>query len=237
MVHATKTVTPGQPGVTPTNPDYKNLFKKVTRTINVENPITGQTETHVQNVWFGRTGTYDEVTNEFTSYGDWFVYDETNNKLTSDANGSWAEFDAPEFTGYTPSQAKVDAETVCWYQKDTTVTITYKKDNGGKTNPGNPTNPTEPGNKPENNGGNTNPGGNNGQPSNNGNGNNTGNGNGNGNGLNGAPITDNGNKKNNNSANSLPQTGNNKSNAAAIAGLGLASLTAMLGLGGLKKKD
>ena len=55
--------------------------------------------------------------------------------------------------------------------------------------------------------------------------------------MNGAPITDNGNKKNNNSANSLPQTGNNKSNAAASAGLGLASLTAILGLGGLKKKD
>ncbi|MFO9711807.1 LPXTG cell wall anchor domain-containing protein, partial [Lacticaseibacillus rhamnosus] len=38
-----------------------------------------------------------------------------------------------------------------------------------------------------------------------------------------------------NNKQALPQTGNTK-NDAAVAGLGLAGLLAMLGLGGLKKK-
>ncbi|ROV61659.1 BspA family leucine-rich repeat surface protein, partial [Limosilactobacillus reuteri] len=49
-------------------------------------------------------------------------------------------------------------------------------------------------------------------------------------------VTDNGNGDNSqNNKQALPQTGNTK-NDAAVAGLGLAGLLAMLGLGGLKKK-
>lgn len=49
-------------------------------------------------------------------------------------------------------------------------------------------------------------------------------------------VTNNGNGDNSqNNKQALPQTGNTK-NDAAVAGLGLASLLAMLGLGGLKKK-
>ena len=55
--------------------------------------------------------------------------------------------------------------------------------------------------------------------------------NGNGNKTVNTNVTD--NSQNNKQA--LPQTGNTK-NDAAVAGLGLASLLAMLGLGGLKKK-
>lgn len=49
-------------------------------------------------------------------------------------------------------------------------------------------------------------------------------------------VTNNGNGDNSqNNKQALPQTGNTK-NDAAVAGLGLAGLLAMLGLGGLKKK-
>ena len=67
--------------------------------------------------------------------------------------------------------------------------------------------------------------------------------NGNNNGINNGTQNGNGNKTVNtnvtdnsqNNKQALPQTGNTK-NDAAVAGLGLASLLAMLGLGGLKKK-
>ncbi|MBB1063565.1 LPXTG cell wall anchor domain-containing protein, partial [Limosilactobacillus fastidiosus] len=58
----------------------------------------------------------------------------------------------------------------------------------------------------------------------------------NGNGLN-VQTTTVANDNNHSNKQALPQTGNTKNNTAAIAGLGLASLTAMLGLGGLKKKN
>lgn len=226
LVHGTTTITPGgTPGVTPDNPDYSDLYKTVTRTIIVKNPLTGNDETHKQAVKFSRSKTIDSVTKALISYGAW-----------TPATGTWDEFDAPEFAGYTPSQAKVDEETVTADTKDTTVVISYNKNgNGGNTNP---TNPSQPGNGDHN----TNPGNNdNGQPStnNNGNGNNgqlsaNNNGNGNGNGLKNESVQNNNGQKNTKQA--LPQTGNTNS-AAAIAGLGLVSLTAMLGLGGLKKKN
>ncbi len=219
LVHATKTVKPSDPGVNPSNPDDQDMFKTVTRTINVENPVTGNTDTHTQQVNFSRSKTIDEVTNEVLSYGAW-----------TPAEGQWAEFDAPEFSGYTPSQAVVAAETVTADTADATVTITYKSNNGGNHNPG--TNPQpgdhhNPGNNDHhNNGGNTNPGNNNGgQPTN------TNHGNGNNAGDN---TNDHSNAQNNKQA--LPQTGNTK-DTAAVAGLGLAGLTALLGLGGRKKKE
>ena len=100
-------------------------------------------------------------------------------------------------------------------------------DNGNhNTNPGNNgnhnTNPGDNGNH------NTNPGNNNGI--------NNGTQNGNGNKTVNTNVTNNGNGDNSqNNKQALPQTGNTK-NDAAVAGLGLAGLLAMLGLGGLKKK-
>lgn len=258
LVHEMKTVTPGEPGITPESPAYKDLFHTVTRTIIVNNPVNGQAETTTQTVVFGRTGTYDEVAKKFTSFGGWKVY--INNALTNETTGVWAKYDAPEFNGYTPSQAKVNSEDVTAETPDQTVIINYTKtsngDKGntpnggdqGKTNPSdrnNNTNPGNNGNHDNNNNGNGTNGDNN-QPvdkgNHNGNGNNNGinNGNQNGNGNNGlnTNATNNGNGENGqNNKQALPQTGNNTENNAAIAGLGLVSLMAMLGLGGLKKKN
>ena len=234
LVHATTPVTPGQPGVTQDNPDYADLFHKVTRTINVENPVTHSTDTTEETVEFGRTGVKDDVTGEFLpdQFGAWKVYNTANNTLTDETTGTWNEFDAPEFSGYTPSQAVVEAKTVNATTPDETVTITYSKaDNGDHGNGGN-TNPTP------------NPGDNNNNQGNNGNNGNNNNRNGNGNGIsngngNGGITTDNNNNGNNGNkaqAKTLPQTGN-QSNAASVAGLGLASVMAMLGLSGYKKRE
>ncbi|MEY8441904.1 YSIRK-type signal peptide-containing protein [Lactobacillaceae bacterium 24-114] len=230
LVHETKTVTPGEPGVTPENPAYEDLFHKVTRTIIVNDPVTGQAETTTQTVVFGRTGTYDEVTKQFTDFGDWKVY--ANNELTNETAGTWAEFDAPEFSGYTPSQAKVEAETVNADTADQTVVISYTKSGNDTHNDNNSDNNDNNGhNDNDNNGNNSSNDGNNGNSTTRNNG-------GNGNGTNTITTGDNNTVTvdNNKKANTLPQTGN-KQNLVAVAGLTLAGLTAMLGLGGLKKKE
>lgn len=125
--------------------------------------------------------------------------------MTNDTAGTWAEFDAPEFSGYTPSQAKVEAETVNAETADQTVVINYTKTGNNNNNDGNDNHNNDNSNNGNNNNGN--------------NGTNT-------------NTTVNNTKK----ANTLPQTGNEQ-NLAAVAGLALAGLTAMLGLGGLKKKE
>ncbi|WP_242335475.1 mucin-binding protein [Limosilactobacillus urinaemulieris] len=239
LVHETKTVTPGEPGVTPDNPAYEDLFHKVTRTIIVNDPVTGQAETTTQTVIFGRTGTYDEVTKQFTNFGDWKVYNNADNKLTDATTGSWGEFDAPEFSGYTPSQAKVDAETVNAETADQTVVINYTKSGNDNNNGNNDNNSNGNNDNTNNNGNNNGNGGNSGNSTNGNNGGNTTNGNngGNENTTNSITIGDNNTTVNNTKkANTLPQTGNEQ-NTAAVAGLALAGLTAMLGLGGLKKKE
>ena len=132
---------------------------------------------------------------------------------------------------------------------DVPATINVVQNNSdNNTNPGDGgnhnTNPGDNGNhntNPGDNGNhNTNPGNNNGINNGTQNGNNNGinNGtqNGNGNKTVNTNVTDNGNGDNSqNNKQALPQTGNTK-NDAAVAGLGLAGLLAMLGLGGLKKK-
>lgn len=87
-----------------------NLNKIVTRTINVTNP-DGKTNTIKQVAHLRRSGTIDEVTQKAT-YTPW----------TTD---NWAEYDTPQISGYTPSQAKVSATTVDGNTQDQTVTITY----------------------------------------------------------------------------------------------------------------
>ncbi|TBH76960.1 hypothetical protein C1A34_06870, partial [Lactobacillus amylovorus] len=87
-----------------------NLNKIVTRTINVTNP-DGKTNTIKQVAHLRRSGTIDEVTQKAT-YTPW-------------STDNWAEYDTPQISGYTPSQAKVSATTVDGNTQDQTVTITY----------------------------------------------------------------------------------------------------------------
>lgn len=213
--------------VDPTNPEYKDMFKTVTRDI-VTTSVSGQQTTESQSLDFGRTmtiyGNGDPAT-----YGKWEAGKLSAHKFTT--QGGSTEFASENITpvdGYTSyykignDGQKVNAAAVpsaSALDKDgnpvdgTTVYVGYDKNNN--TNPGN--------NNGINNG------------TQNGNGNKTvntnGTQNGNGDKTVNTNVTDNG--QNNKQA--LPQTGNTK-NDAAVAGLGLAGLLAMLGLGGLKKK-
>ena len=212
--------------VDPTNPEYKEMFKTVTRDI-VTTSVSGQQTTEAQSLDFGRTmtiyGNGDPAT-----YGKWEA-------LSAD---QFASKDITPVDGYTSyykignDGQKVNAAAVpstSALDKDgnpvdgTTVYVGYDRNN---TTPGDDrnhnTNPGDNGNH------NTNPGNNNGI--------NNGTQNGNGNKTVNTNVTDNGNGDNGqNNKQALPQTGNTK-NDAAVAGLGLAGLLAMLGLGGLKKK-
>ncbi|WP_301876582.1 YPDG domain-containing protein [Limosilactobacillus oris] len=211
--------------VDPTKSEYKEMFKTVTRNI-VTTSVSGQQTTKTQSLDFGRTmtiyGNGDPAT-----YGKWEA-------LSAD---KFASKDITPVDGYTSyykignDGQKVYASAVpsaSALDKDgnpvagTTVYVGYDKNSG---NNGNNTTPGDNGNH------NTNPG-------NNGNNNGINNGtqNGNGNKAVNTNVTDNGNGDNGqNNKQALPQTGNTK-NDAAVAGLGLAGLLAMLGLGGLKKK-
>ena len=109
---------PGQEGVN----DDMNQY--VTRTIVVHEP--GQDPvSHEQTVHFtredaqGNAGYTDPVTGKIT-WNAWHVAGELNQ-----ANGTWAEFNAPTVKGYTPSQAKVAAEEVTAETKNVTVDIKY----------------------------------------------------------------------------------------------------------------
>ena len=214
LIHATTPVIPGQPGVTPDNPDYDQLFHQVTRTINVENPVTNHTDVTKESVMFGRTGVMDEVTGKLIDgqYGDWYVYNPATNQLTTGQTGQWNQFDAPEFTGFTPSQAVVEAKTVTAATPDETVTITYTKDahghqennDHGQPTPGNHTgNPVDYHSNID--GGVTN--------------------------INHHVAI---NTTSQDKSQALPQTGNAIS-SSALVGMGLASLMAALGLGAKKK--
>ena len=109
---------PGQEGVN----DDMNQY--VTRTIVVHEPGKDPVS-HDQIVHFtredaqGNAGYSDPVTGE-TTWNAWHVAGELNQ-----ANGTWAEFNAPTVKGYTPSQANVAAEEVTAETKDVTVDINY----------------------------------------------------------------------------------------------------------------
>ncbi len=175
-----------------------------------------------------------------------------------------AQLTAKDFTVTITKDGQVvkpDANGKYDLSKPGIYTVTYSRDFNGTTisnsgqitvtpvkEPDNPfhnnNNNTNPGNNGNNNGinnGTQNGNGNktvNTNVTDNGNGNGVNNGtqNGNGNKTVNTNVTDNGNGDNSqNNRQALPQTGNTK-NDAAVAGLGLAGLLAMLGLGGLKKK-
>ncbi|WP_225431943.1 Rib/alpha-like domain-containing protein, partial [Limosilactobacillus reuteri] len=109
---------PGQEGVN----DDMNQY--VTRTIVVHEPGKDPVS-HDQIIHFtredaqGNAGYSDPVTGE-TTWNAWHVAGELNQ-----ANGTWAEFNAPTVKGYTPSQANVAAEEVTAETKDVTVDINY----------------------------------------------------------------------------------------------------------------
>ena len=101
---------PDNPAKTFNGVEANDLNKTVTRTIKVTQP-DGQTKTVTQTVKLTRSADVDEVTGKVT-YGDW-------------TTSEWAAYDVPSVAGYTPSQAKVDKETVTAASKDTTTVITY----------------------------------------------------------------------------------------------------------------
>lgn len=221
----TKTTNPDDHNIDPTNPgENSDMFAHPTRTINVTDPTTGAINTTKQTVWFGRTKTTSTDPKVGTTHGDWKLGKVVDGHFVIDANANsaWPEFDAPTFDGYTPSQAKVDAQKVEATTHDTEVNITYTKtDNGNHDKGGNTTPTPTPGDNGDHNNGNGEGNGNNGNGIANNNG--------------GVKNTNNGANNNaNNNKHALPQTGNNQS--AAVAGLGLAGLTTMLGLAGLKKR-
>ena len=161
-------------------------------------------------------------------------------------NNTAAQLTAKDFTVTITKDGQVvkpDANRKYDLSKPGIYTVTYSRDFNGTaiSNSGQITvTPVkEPDNPSDNH--NTNPGDNgnhNTNPGNNGNNNGINNvtDNGNGNKIVNTNVTDNGNGDNGqNNKQALPQTGNTK-NDAAVAGLGLAGLLAMLGLGGLKKK-
>lgn len=219
LVHATKTIKPDDPGVDPNKPDYQDMFKTVTRTINVNNP-DGSVARTMQQVHFNRSKTVDEVTGKAVSYGDW--------SLADGSARDWGEFNVPQLNGYTSyvdgdAATQVNEESVTPETADVTVEVTYQT-SGDHNNGDHGQTPTNPGDHNDyNNGGN--------------NGNDHVNGNNNGgainNGTNGAGNLNNGNGQ---TAKKLPQTGNDQ-NAEVVAGLGLAGLAAMFGLGKRKKRD
>ena len=121
FIHGTTDVTPDKPktpsdiipGTTkhyPSGVDKDDLNKTVTRTINVISP-DGKTTTIKQPVTLQRSATVDDVTGQIT-YKAWNT-------------GKWEEYDTPQISGYTPSQAKVSATTVDGNTQDQTVNITY----------------------------------------------------------------------------------------------------------------
>ena len=179
--------------------------KTIRRTINVTSP-DGQVTTTKQTVTLTRTGIKDLVTGT-TTWDGW-------------STGSWDEFDVSAILGYTPSQAKVDSETVTSDTKDQTINVSYTPNSINPTNPTNPMNPTMPTSptmptapvNPTTPGANTN--------------------------IPGAVVTPGQATTNDNhqKANQLPQTGNTDHNAEPVVGVGLAALAGIFGLLGLKKK-
>ncbi|WP_191363254.1 YPDG domain-containing protein [Limosilactobacillus oris] len=211
--------------VDPTNPEYKEMFKTVTRDI-VTTSVSGQQTTEAQSLDFGRTmtiyGNGDPAT-----YGKWEALsaDQFASKDITPVDGYTSYYkignDGQKVNAAVPSTSALDKDGNP--VDGTTVYVGYDRNN---TTPGDDrnhnTNPGDNGNH------NTNPGNNNGI--------NNGTQNGNGSKTVNTNVTNNGNGDNSqNNKQALPQTGNTK-NDAAVAGLGLAGLLAMLGLGGLKKK-
>ena len=88
-----------------------DLNKTITRKITVIKP-DGTKEAHDQTVNLTRTATVDEVTGKVTGYSDW-------------TTSSFAEYDAPEIPGYTPSGNAPAVALVTSTSDFTPIVITY----------------------------------------------------------------------------------------------------------------
>lgn len=215
----TKTTSPDDHNIDPITPgENSDMFAHPTRTINVTDPITGAVNTTKQTVWFGRTKTTSTDPAVATTYGDWQLGTVTNHHFTVDptANSMWPEFITPTVADYTPSQMVVTAKNVTATTADEIVNITYTKADNSDHDNGVDTTPTS-GDK--------------------GNHNNANDANNSKDGK--VTVSHNGGddgSHNNTNTKSLPQTGND-TNVSTFAGLGVASLMAMLGLSGYKKRE
>lgn len=150
----TKTYKPTDPSINPTDPGKNSdMYAHPTRTIIVNNPLTGNAETNTQTVWFGREKTVSTDPKIGTTYGAWQLGRVEGNKFVADKNApsSWAKFEAPEFAGFTPSAVDQDGNKVdlpvpevkvSEGQHDQTITITYTKNNNGGGDNGGGDNPT-----------------------------------------------------------------------------------------------
>ncbi|MBU5318681.1 YPDG domain-containing protein [Lactobacillus johnsonii] len=90
--HATKDITPTDPGVNPADPKYKDMFTTVSRDIYQTKPGETETKIDTQYVDFGRNGVEDLVTGVVTGTGDW--------KVVEDGKAEFASENAPQIKGY-----------------------------------------------------------------------------------------------------------------------------------------
>ncbi|WP_081098281.1 Rib/alpha-like domain-containing protein, partial [Lactobacillus johnsonii] len=98
--HATKDITPTDPGVNPTDPKYKNMFTTVSRDIYQTKPGETKTKIDTQHVDFGRNGVEDLVTGVVTGTGDWKVGKIKNNTFVEGGKAEFASENAPQIKGY-----------------------------------------------------------------------------------------------------------------------------------------
>ena len=90
----------------------KQETKDITRTIIVHTP-NGADQKVIQKATVTRKVILDAITGEIKSAGKW-------------STAKWERYSAPEFKGYTPDPAQIDATTVNEDTQDTTVEISYK---------------------------------------------------------------------------------------------------------------
>ncbi|WP_367341647.1 Rib/alpha-like domain-containing protein [Limosilactobacillus sp.] len=120
------------------------MYREVTRTIVINEP-NHQTRTVVQTVRFsrddanGNAGYYDPSTRQ-TIWNAWHV------DGSQDATGTWAQFNAPHFAGYTATPALISAvNNVTADTASTTATINYVQTDASQYDPSYPEVVTTPG--------------------------------------------------------------------------------------------
>lgn len=118
------------------DPDQKNLFETITRTITYTDPTTNKQVTVTQGVDFERSKKVNNTNGAVISYGDWTLVDAKKS--------SWDVYTVSIFTDYTVS-AKDDAgksidiasgqiasQTVTAQTANTHITLTYSETDAGK---------------------------------------------------------------------------------------------------------
>lgn len=116
-------------GVNPTDPTYKDMFKTVTRKIYQTKPGDSRRLIETQSVLFGWKG----VEGMITGTGAWQVGWDENNQFVAGGEASFAEYNAPQITGYDSyvNWTKVNAADVVvtngTLQNAADVTITYQR--------------------------------------------------------------------------------------------------------------